>query len=165
MENAGNQFKDVKLINSISSSGLGVTSFAGQRSRHHNSVKYSTSANVSSRVKSKTGKGSKSKKKTNSYHKIPECKNSKNSHQRSPNMHYEFSNKPSISSKVAGLNNMRYQNPSNEPIKRNNSSEHTKGSDSFNQLKQHSASRERAQVKIHNFGYLNLCRSIMSNRE
>lgn len=87
-------FVDPKLSNSGSQHGFNMSNLGGQRSRHHNSVKYTSSVNLSSRIKAKTTKNSKSKKKNHSYHKIPEFKSNKHSHQRLP--HYEIVNKPTI---------------------------------------------------------------------
>lgn len=107
LENSGFQMQDGRLTNSTSSHGLNMP--GSQRSRHHNSVKYSISMNLSSRVKAKSNKNSKSKKKNNSYHKIAEPKNTRYVHQRSPNAHYEVVNRPTISSKMSSMSNVKCQ--------------------------------------------------------
>jgi hypothetical protein len=80
-----------------------------QRSRHHNSVKYSISMNTNQNIntKVKSTKNSKSKKKNNSYQKIVDIKNSKPAHNRSPNPHYEFVGKPSLTNKMSSLSNVK----------------------------------------------------------
>lgn len=96
---------------------------------------------LSSRIKQKTTKNSKSKKKNNSYHKIAECKSNKNSHQRSPNMYYEVQPKPTIATNMAVLGNIRHQSQLSDPVKMKLSSSHTKGADSFNQTRGNSKER------------------------
>ena len=71
LDNSGN-LKDHHPKNSKGQNILMVPGYGGQRSRHHNSVKYSSSMNLSNRLKAKSSKNSKSKKKNNSYHKIPD---------------------------------------------------------------------------------------------
>ena len=93
-ENSVNQQID-KLVNSVSWNGLAAQNLWSQRSRHHNSVKYWNSANISTRIKTKSIKDSKSKKKGASYQKLNDTKSNKNHNNRSPNTHYEIITKKS----------------------------------------------------------------------
>lgn len=105
LENSVGSTLDGPLTNCIS--GFKFGNQFSQRSRHHNSVKCSISMNTSQQNKGKNGKISKSKKKNNSFQKIPEFKNSKAGHNRSPNAHYEFVGKPSLTNKMSSLSNVK----------------------------------------------------------
>ena len=111
-ENSVNQQID-KLSNSVSCNGLVIPSYSGQRSRHHNSVKYCNSANISTRIKTKSIKDPKSKKKVSSYQKLNDGKSSKNHNNRSPNPHYEIIAKNSNFKNISVLNASKMTNQSN----------------------------------------------------
>lgn len=104
MDHSVNQFQNYNLLNASSSSALNIPNYVNQRSRHHNSVKYSNSQNLSSRAKEKPVK---TKKKVVSYQKFPECKSAKIV-QRSPNAHYEIIAKNSSMKQVSTLNSSKF---------------------------------------------------------
>jgi len=75
LENSGRLFNS-KLSNLSPKNGFSTVGFGQQRSRHHNSIKYSNSMNLGSRLKAKASLNSKIKK-NSSYVKIGEYKNNK----------------------------------------------------------------------------------------
>lgn len=99
--------------------------------------------NLNTKIKAKATKNSKSKKKNNSYNKIPECKPTNQSHQRSPITNYELKNKPSISSKMVGLSNVNFHNSGVNMLPKRKQSASYKHSDSSPHLSQKHGSRER----------------------
>lgn len=110
--NSVNQQIDNKLSSSVSCNGLVIPGYPNQRSRHHNSVKYWNSANISSRIKTKSIKDPKSKKKIASYQKLNDWKTAKN-HNRSPNPHYEIIGKNSNFKNISVINSSKMSNQSN----------------------------------------------------
>ena len=129
---------DSKVSNTSPKNGF--IGYGGQRSRHQNSVKYSNSMNLSTRLKAKSSKNSKSKKKNNSYYKVHENRHGKNSNSRSPNTHQQ-----SISSKVGNLSNSHFNNSVIQGhVKRKNSTGLRKNSELIQQHK--NRSRERTNL-------------------